>query len=135
MPGPRKTPRHLKLLRGTSQPCRDVAPSTAALPALDTAIAPAWMTDITAVAEFKRLAAVLTVNKLLTAGNTALLAHLVMIHARLMTAWTTSATPSAALMTVYRRMCSDLGLLSMAVPVAKPGNKFANNAKPRRGER
>lgn len=90
------------------------------------------MTDITAVAEFKRLAAVLTVNKLLTAGNTALLAHLVMLHARITAAWLADRTPSAALLTVYRRLLGDLGLthMSVATPTAKP-NRFLLNGKRR----
>lgn len=133
MPGPRKTPRHLKLLRGTLQPCRDVASATPTLPAIDTAIPPAWMTDITAVTEFRRLAAALTVNRLLTAGNTALLAHLVMIHARITAAWTAGETPTAALLTVYRRLSSDLGLTHMAAhaPAAAKPNRFIVNGKRR----
>lgn len=132
MPGPAKTPRHLKLLRGTVQRCRDVAPSTAALPAIDAATPPAWLQDITAIAEFKRLAAVLIVNKLLTAGNTALLAHLAMCHARIAAAWLADRTPSAALLTVYRRLSADLSLTSVAVPApaGKP-NRFLKFGEPR----
>lgn len=132
MPGPSKTPRHLKLLKGTLQPCRDVAPSTPALPAIDAASPPSWLQDVTAIAEFKRLAAVLTANKLLTSGNTALLAHLAMLHARITSSWTTGETPSAALLAVFRRLAGDLGLTNLPTqaPATKP-NRFLLNGKRR----
>ena len=132
MPGPSKTPRHLKLLKGTLQPCRDVVP-TAALPAIDAASPPAWLQDVTAIAEFKRLAAVLGVNRLLTGGNTALLAHLAMLHARITAAWNEGLTPSAALMNIYRRLCGDLGLthVGVAAPAASKTNRFAEIANRR----
>jgi len=125
MPGPKKAPRHLKLLKGTLQACRD-KPAGAGLPALDAATPPAWMQDVVAVAEFRRLAGVLAANKLLTAGNVALLAHLAMLHARLTAAWSTGETPTAALMTVYRRLSGDLGLtaLSLPAPAASKPNRF-----------
>ena len=131
MSGPKKTPRHLKLLRGTLQPCRDVAPATPGLPVLDVApIPPAWMTDLTALAEFRRLAAVLMANSLLTSGNVALLAHLAMLHARITAAWLAGETPTAALLGVYRKLSGDLGLTSMPVqaPASKP-NRFAQIAR------
>jgi hypothetical protein len=130
MPGPRKTPRHLKLLKGTLQPCRD-SPAGVALPALDgVPIPPVWMTDLTAIAEFRRLASVLMANRLLTAGNVALLAHLAMLHARITASWMADETPTAALLTVYRRLSGDLGLTSMPVqaPASKP-NRFAEIAR------
>lgn len=84
------------------------------------------------MAEFKRLAAVLAVNKLLTAGNSALLAHLAMLHARVTAAWTAGETPTAALMTVYRRLCGDLGLTHMTLPApADKLNRFLLNGKKR----
>ena len=84
------------------------------------------MTDATAIAECQRLAAVLTANKLLTAGNVALLAHLAMLNARITASWTTGATPSAAVLTVYRRLSGDLGLthLPTAAPAASKPNRF-----------
>ena len=134
MPGPSKTPRHLKLLRGTLQPCRDVSPSTAALPAIEAApIPPAWLQDLTAIAEFKRLAAVLTVNRLLTAGNVDLLAHVCMLHARITAMWTAGETPSAALLAIFRKLSGDLGLthLPTQAPAAAKPNRFLINAKRR----
>ena len=136
MPGPKKLPRHLKLLRGTVQPCRDVASDKQALPAIDCAIAPAWMQDEAAIAEFKRLAAVLTANKMLTGGNVQILAHLAMLHARVTASWTEGGTPSAALLTVYRRLAGDLGLtaLPMPTPTSKPNRFFELAARGRRGD-
>lgn len=134
MPGPSKTPRGVKLLRNTLQPCRDSLPATPALPPIDGApSAPAWLTDITAVSEFRRLAAVLTATKLLTAGNVSLLAHFVMLHARITAAWQAGETPSAALMAVYRRLAGDLGLTHMplAAPPSAP-NRFHDLARRRR---
>jgi hypothetical protein len=83
------------------------------------------LTDITAIAEFKRLAAVLSVNRLLTAGNVHMLAHLCMLHARITATWTTGATPSAALLAIFRRLSGDLGLTHMPTqaPAGRP-NRF-----------
>jgi hypothetical protein len=124
-----RKPTHLKLLAGTARPDR-VAPATPALPALDAATPPSWLTDLTALAEFRRLAAVLTANRLLTAGNVGLLAHLVMLHTRITASWMADETPTAALLTVYRRLSGDLGLTSMPVqaPASKP-NRFAEIAR------
>lgn len=133
MSGPSKIPRHLKLLRGTLQPCRDTLPAGPGLPAIEGETRPpAWMQDVSAVAEFRRLSSALVANKMLTQGNVVLLAHLCMLHARLQEAWVSDSTPTAALLTVYRRLSGDLGLTGMAAQstVTKPDNKFTNN-KPR----
>ena len=133
MPGPKKTARHLKLMRGTLQPCRDSAPAAPGLPAIDSATPPSWLQDVVAVAEFRRLASVLTVNGLLTVGNTALLAHLAMLHARITATWLSGESPSAASLMVYRRLCGDLGLTSLPTPAStgRP-NRFAEIARRRR---
>jgi glutathione S-transferase len=88
------------------------------------------MMDLTAVAEFRRLAQVLGANRLLTAGNTALLAHLAMLHARITATWLSGETPTAALLAIYRRLSGDLGLTHMPVPApASKPNKFAELAR------
>jgi hypothetical protein len=124
MPGPKRQPRHLRLLRGTLQPCRDLE-STGLPPVGEVPSAPTWMTNLDARKEWDRLARVMVANKLLSAGNASLLAHAVMLGARLSEAWKSGATPSAAQVTVYRRLLGDLGLTNMADVAPRAGpNRF-----------
>lgn len=124
MPGPKRQPRHLRLLRGTLQPCRDV--ESAGLPPVgQVPPAPSWMTNLEAQKEWNRLARVMVANKLLSSGNASLLAHAVMLGARLSEVWQSGATPSAAQVTVYRRLLGDLGLTNMADVAPRGGpNRF-----------
>jgi hypothetical protein len=106
MPGPKRQPRHLRLLRGTLQPCRDLE-STGLPPVGEVPSAPTWMTNLDARKEWDRLARVMVANKLLSAGRKS------------------GATPSAAQVTVYRRLLGDLGLTNMADVAPRAGpNRF-----------
>jgi len=126
MPGPKKSPRHLKRLKGTLQRCRDQQPAMPALPLVDEIPEPpAWLSS-DAAAEFRRLAAVLHANSRLAAGNILILAHACMIHSRLAAAWVSGATPSGSLLSVYRRMLGDLGLSNLPAPATpQRENRFA----------
>jgi hypothetical protein len=130
MSGPKRSPRNLRLLRGTLQPCRDASPSTPSLPPLNTApTAPAWMGDAVAIAEFDRLATILAVNDLMTVGRIDALADYSMLSARTQALWQSGETPSAALLAIRRKLASDLNLseMNLAAPSAKP-NRFLSNA-------
>lgn len=132
MPGPKKTARHLKLIKGTLT-ARDNRPSAVAttpgLPPLDAVPPPpAWLTKKAARAEWGRLAPILVANKLLTDGNVGLLAQLVSVHAHLVDAWSNGLRANAALVATYRALSGSLGLLALDIPTAKPGNRFAKNA-------
>lgn len=131
MPGPSKMPRHLKLLRGTLQPCRD-APGGVSLPTFAVAPEPpAWLADVTAAAEFARLSRLMTANALLSEGNVTLLAHFSMLHARICAAWAAGTTPTAATLMAFRRLASDLGLTHINAQPAPPksNNRFLSNFK------
>ena len=86
------------------------------------------MTNLCAVTEFRRLAAVLTVNKLMTISRTDALTDYAMLSARFQESWAMGVTPSAALLSLRRKLAGDLGLLGMSLitPTAKP-NRFLDN--------
>lgn len=135
MPGPKKTPPHLKIIKGTLS-SRDsraaAAASTPGLPPLDVApTPPAWLTKKAARAEWARLAPILVANKLLTDGNVGLLAHLCACHGHLTDIWQHGLKANAALVMNYRTLSNSLGLLALDIPAAKPGNRFTSNT-PRR---
>src|SRR4051812_9749357 len=70
MPGPKRTPRHLRVMRGTLQRCRDDTLHTAGILAFDgTPNPPSWMQNRDALDEWGRLAPLLLANRLLTPGN------------------------------------------------------------------
>ena len=125
-----RRPPVLKLLAGTSRPDR-AAPEGSALPALDgVPPAPGWMTNPHARREWRRLAPILTANKLLTAGNLGIFVQLCALQGRLVETWVDGATPTAALLMTHRAHCVSLGLLGMTpLPAAKPGNAFTNNKR------
>ena len=123
----------LKLLAGTARPDR-AAPGTAALPPIDGAPSPpTWLTDLTAVREWHRLAGTLSACKLLNAGNVGLLAQLCALHAKLIATWNEGLTPTAALLSAYRGLSHDLGLTSMSLhaPTDKPNRFLLIGKKPR----
>lgn len=104
----RRVPRHLKLLRGTLQPCRDDK-QPAGLPPISMATAPTWLPQ-PAQAEFQRLASLLAKHHLLTAGSFSVLAHYTALGAHLEACWSGGKTPPALLVAVFRRLGADLEL-------------------------
>lgn len=90
------------------------------------------MRDVAAIEEFNRLAPLLAANRLLSEGNVALLGHLCMLHSRLSQSWGSGSTPTAALLTIYRRLSNDLGLTHLVLPTpAGTPNRFSTNGKRR----
>lgn len=134
MPGPKKVPLHLKLIKGTVC-ARDRRPSpnaqiTPGLPPINAIPAPpAWMQNKAALAEWGRLAPVLVANRLLTDGNLGLLAQLCAVHGNLVGIWKSGMKANAALVASYRALSNSLGLLDWNVSGVKAGhNRFAKNA-------
>ena len=129
MPGPKKAPRYLKLLKGTLRPCRDEPVETSALPAMEAVPSPpAWLKNLEALKEWHRLASVMTANSLLHAGNQNAFAHYCAVHASLIQTWAARETPTAAMLAAFRTLAGSLGLLNIATPKPIAGNKFAKNA-------
>lgn len=126
-----RKPPSLKLIAGTSRGDR-AAPDGPALPAIDSVPpAPNWLPNAHATREWKRLAPVLVINRLLHAGNISAFAQLCALHGKLVSMWSAGETPNASLLSAYRGLSGELGLLSMSVPVMKRDNRFTNNAKRR----
>lgn len=135
MPGPSKKPAALKSLAGTTQPCR-AAPAAVDLPVVTKVPgAPVWLPAGPARAEWKRLATMLTANKLLTEGGLSALAVLCGLYGKIVAMFEADETPTASLVAQYRTMVNDFGLTPVAQTrvkageTAKPGNKFRNNGK------
>jgi hypothetical protein len=137
MPGPAKVPAHLKLLRGTLMRPPPQDASTPALPVLDVEPSPPpWLKDAEALREWKRLAPVLTANRLLHEGNIGLLAQLCAVHGRLVKIWSSEGSANAALVMTYRMLSNSLGMLGWELQQSarpdnrqsKQANRFAANA-------
>lgn len=126
---------HLKLLAATSRADRAVLELSVFLAMDKPPPPPSWMANIEAVKEWNRLAPVLVANQLLNTGNINVFAQLCAIHGHLIKAWATNTPPTAALISAYRGLSSELGLLGMAIPIGKPdkANRFANHANQRKG--
>lgn len=132
MPGPKKVPHHLKLIRGTALSPKTGASASATTPALPAVNVvpnpPRWMKNPDAVAEWNRLAPLLVSTRLLTAGNLGLLEQLCATRGYLVRIWREDLRANAALIASYRMLHNSLGLLGWEVPQAQPGNRFASNA-------
>ena len=87
------------------------------------------MCDAVAIAEFDRLATVLTANGLMTVGRADALADYSMLSVRTQALWQSGETPSAAVLAIRRKLAGDLNLseMNLAAPSAKP-NRFLTNA-------
>jgi hypothetical protein len=93
---------------------------------------PAWLTDLEARRYWGDLAPILTVNKLLTAGNLGLLAQLCALHGKLVAIGSNrEMQPNAALLSQFKAYHGALGLLGWSSPGAKgPANRFEKHARP-----
>lgn len=133
MPRPRK-PRHLKLLAGTLQPCRDVPEPPAVGGVLERVPAPPdWLPNAHAVREWDRLAGILVANRLLHEGALSALGMLCGLHGMIVAAFSANAMPQAALVGQLRALYGAFGLVRgpplPAPPRASP-NRFANRGRP-----
>lgn len=135
MSGPSRKPTRLKVISGTTQPCRAIA-ATVALPAIGSVPdAPDWLPNAHAIKEWRRLAPILVANKLLTEAGLAALAHLCALHGKIVQLYTAGEAPAASLVSQYRNLINDFGLTPVAqgrVKAAAPepeGNAFTRNGK------
>jgi phage terminase small subunit len=137
MPGPPKKPAALKVISGTNQPCRAAPPPAVELPAVIVVPAPPkWLKNKHAVDEWKRLAPILTANKLLTEGGLSAFGHMCALHGAVIQLWMANETPTASMISTLQSMINDFGLTPVAQGKVKPnggeekkGNKFAGNGK------
>lgn len=124
-----RKPDHLERLAGTARPDR-AARETTNLPAVNgVPRPPSWLTDADGLKEWRRLGPTLTACKLLNAGNVELFAHFCALHGRLVATWAAGETPTAALISAYRALSRELGLLGVPVFMAKVTNRFSRNAR------
>lgn len=135
MPGPGRKPTRLKVISGTTQPCRAIA-ATVALPAVDAVPdAPDWLPNAHAIKEWNRLAPILVANKLLTEAGLAALAHLCALHGKIVQLYAAGEAPAAALVSQYRNLLNDFGIPPAAqgkvkaAAAERAGNAFARNGK------
>jgi phage terminase small subunit len=136
MPGPGKKPKHLKVVAGTSRKDREPA-VVVDLPVIDQPPEPAdWLLNAHAINEWKRLARILTANKLLTEGGLSALGMLCNLHGEIVRQTSVGMMPPAHLFAQYRAMANDFGLTPVAQgkvkPSAekeKPGGRFAGIGK------
>jgi phage terminase small subunit len=129
MPGPKKVPCHLKVIRGTASSPNNTAATTPALPAVNVVPnPPRWMKNPDACAHWNRLAPLLVSTHLLNAGNLGLLEQLCATHGYLVRIWREDLRANAALIASYRMLSNSLGMLGWDIPKAQPGNRFAKNA-------
>lgn len=134
MPGPAKTPRHLKLVKGTLQKSRDPGPGPS-LPMLDSLpLPPVWMRkNVHAVREWRRLGPYLIANRLLGEGQLSAFATMCALYGRNVDTFSRGLTPTAAHLSAYRALCGSLGVLAMNLAQPKPNNPFAKFGRKGKG--
>ena len=132
-----KTPRTLKAIAGTIQPCRDIPqvelPVIAEIPP-----APDWLPNAHAIREWDRLAPILVANKLLTQAGLSAFGLLCAQHGKMVQLFLAGESPNAAMLASYRNLINDFGLTPVAqgkvklgAPAQEKGNAFANNGQRR----
>src|SRR3954469_20555970 len=133
MPGPKRSARHLRLMKGTLERGRDDMPATIGILAFDgTPNPPSWMQNRDALDEWGRLAPLLLANRLLTPGNINALSTYCQMQGEFVALYRAGKIPTAAHLTAHRRIAGDLGLSAIRAPGAvRKENIFANNIRPR----
>jgi len=124
MPGPGKKPSHLKAVAGTTRKDRAPASPLPEIPAIECIpSAPDWLLNAHAINEWKRLAAILTANKLLTEGGLSALGMLCNLHGEIVRQTSVGMMPPAHLFAQYRAMVNDFGLTPVAQGKVKPSGE------------
>lgn len=133
---PARKPRALKAFTGTLKPCRDrpelVLPSVASVPD-----APPFL-DVNGASEFGRVASILFNAGVLTESDLALLTAYAACWSGLVQQWENRVRPTAADLTAFRQLASELGLsprsrASLPPPTDPAGiNPFASLGQPGR---
>jgi hypothetical protein len=134
MPNPRK-PRPLKIVAGTDRPCRRYEPGVEFDPIATQPPMPDWLPNEHAVAEWNRLAPILTQTRLLTEVALSSLAHLCALHGVLVEKWRAGEPPSGHVLAQYRALAGEFGITPAAAMKvranddAKPANRFGAYGK------
>ena len=130
MPGPSKSPRHLRLVRGTLQKCRDTDAGSS-LPVFETLPSPpSWLRrNAHAVREWKRLGPFLIANRLLGEGSLSAFATMCALYGRNVDMFSRGLTPTAAHIAAHRALMGSLGLTAMNLSPPKANNPFAKYGK------
>lgn len=133
MSGPSRLPENVRALRGARPPSSSL-PEQPALPSIVEAPAPPdWVKGDDAVAEFNRLAAILTKNGMLNDGNVSTLGHYAMLHGAAVKVWRMDPPvfPPATLIAQLRMLAGNLGIIRVnfgASGAGKVKNPFAEHA-------
>lgn len=129
-------PKHLKILAGTNQPCRDRQALVDYDPLVGIPPPLKWLPNIHAKNEWKRLCEILIPNNLLAQADLSTLGHLCALHGKIVQKYQAGTAPSASEAMTLRAMQSDFGLSAVARAKAKPvqtdkkQNKFSNHGSP-----
>lgn len=129
MAAPTKSPKIVRLLRGTMRNDRDDDKATGIAPC-DDAAPPSWLNDVNALRQWQVLSEVMVKHRLLTAGNRSVLAYYCAMHGRILKMLAADKTPSPTMIAEQRRSLASLGLSVLRLPSDVPAtNRFANNGK------
>jgi phage terminase small subunit len=132
MPGPSKRASHLKIISGTDRNGTRLSTPPVEFPHLeDVPTPPDWLPNAHAVAEWKRLAPILVVNKMLAEADLSAFAHLCAVHGKLVQLWSAGEAPTGHLLNQYNSLASAFGISPAWRAKVKPigakneSNKFS----------
>lgn len=133
MPGPPKKPFGLKAVAGTDRVAdreREANPYGVTLESLtDVPEPPDWLPNAHAVKEWRRLAPILVVNKLLAEADLSVFGHMCAVHGQMVALWSANLTPTGHLISQYHSLAAAFGLSPAWRGKVKPsGDKDAGNA-------
>ncbi len=135
MANPRK-PSALKSISGTDRPCRAEKPVPVPADAElvhQVPVAPDWLPNGHAVAEWNRLAPILVNCRLLTVASVPALGHLCALHGKIVQLYAAGESPTASMIGALRNLFNDFGMSPVAqgkvrgAPEEHAGNKFSGN--------
>lgn len=115
-----RKPTNLKVVAGTARPDRITPIGIDLPPVTDVPAAPDWLPNAHAIREFDRLAAMLTVNRVLTEAAVGPLAMLCAQFGWLVDDNTRRVKPTASDMNAYLAYCNAFGLPPIAQGKVKP---------------
>lgn len=140
MPRPKK-PNHLKVVRGTDQPCRMKADEVEFDPVAEVPEPPEWLTAH-AQNYWRRVAKVLTANKVLTEGDLEAMAVMCVLFGKIRQMSEAGVDMSASLINALRAYQGEFGLTPASRAKITKGdadkeNPFAKHGRkaPQKGKR
>lgn len=128
----RRTPNHLKALKGTDRP--DRMRDEPEFPAVQDAPEPDWLIGPEAAAEWKDKTKLLADAGVLTEASLTILGHYCNMHASALRKWRAGMEPTAAEMTQLRLMATEFGFTPASKSKAGGGNR-PGEANPFKGLR